>query len=289
MVGSRPGDRDAGAEHRYDQSGRSDVGERLPFADESVDGVFSGFVFRNLTSVDATLAEMERVLKPGKAAVVVDLTRPATLCCLGCIDWGPRLSCRWWACCSLGAPGEYWYLHRSLDSLPPPEEMYQGRGLVWKRFGEWASSASSTVPASANPTALLRRTASHMGQTPRRGHDPPSSRSCPRRRDDSDAAGGGRRLRSGNPTAPGNRHLGLLPSGPDPIHVVPPRGPGHQCHVSAADGCAPRRHANPQAGSSVPHEEGFGYRAPLVPHLARSQLRLPTADANRNADSWTRC
>jgi ubiquinone/menaquinone biosynthesis C-methylase UbiE len=29
-----------------------------------------------------------------------------------------------------GAPREYWYLHRSLDSLPQPEELYEGRSLV---------------------------------------------------------------------------------------------------------------------------------------------------------------
>jgi hypothetical protein len=35
-----------------------------------------------------------------------------------------------------GAPKEYWYLHRSLDSLPPPEVMLTGHGLeleeVWR-------------------------------------------------------------------------------------------------------------------------------------------------------------
>jgi hypothetical protein len=41
------------------------VGEALPFADESFDGVFSAYVFRNLTSVPDTLEEIERVLRPG--------------------------------------------------------------------------------------------------------------------------------------------------------------------------------------------------------------------------------
>jgi hypothetical protein len=28
------------------------------------------------------------------------------------------------------APKEYWYLHRSLDSLPSPELLFEGRGMV---------------------------------------------------------------------------------------------------------------------------------------------------------------
>ena len=51
-------------------------GEALPFEDESYDGVFSAFVFRNLDSIPQTLAEIHRVLKPGGVAVVVDLNRP---------------------------------------------------------------------------------------------------------------------------------------------------------------------------------------------------------------------
>jgi hypothetical protein len=28
------------------------------------------------------------------------------------------------------APGDYWYLHRSLDKLPPPEQLYADGPLV---------------------------------------------------------------------------------------------------------------------------------------------------------------
>jgi len=28
------------------------------------------------------------------------------------------------------APGEYWYLHKTLDKLPPPEVLFDGHGLV---------------------------------------------------------------------------------------------------------------------------------------------------------------
>ena len=112
------------------------VGEALPFRDESLDGVFSGFVFRNLSSVDTTLAELHRVLRPGSAVVVVDLTRPrnGTLRLLHRV--GTAIVLPLVGLVFAGAPGEYWYLHRSLDSLPPPETLFIGHGFdveqVWR-------------------------------------------------------------------------------------------------------------------------------------------------------------
>ena len=51
-------------------------GENLPFREASFDAVFSAFVFRNLDSVETTLEEIGRVLRPGGSAGVVGLTRP---------------------------------------------------------------------------------------------------------------------------------------------------------------------------------------------------------------------
>jgi demethylmenaquinone methyltransferase/2-methoxy-6-polyprenyl-1,4-benzoquinol methylase len=109
------------------------AGERLPFADGSFDGVFSAYVFRNLTSIPDTLAEIHRVLRPGGAAAVVDLARPETV-------WKRRIH-RIGTAAVLpaaglvaGAPREYWYLHRSLDALPPPEHLYAGGPLRFERL-----------------------------------------------------------------------------------------------------------------------------------------------------------
>jgi demethylmenaquinone methyltransferase/2-methoxy-6-polyprenyl-1,4-benzoquinol methylase len=112
------------------------VGEALPFRDESLDGAFSGFVFRNLDSVDATLAEIHRVLRPGSSAVVVDLTRPRNRVLRVLHRLGTAVLLPLVGLVFAGAPREYWYLHRSLDSLPPPETLFQGHGLeldqVWR-------------------------------------------------------------------------------------------------------------------------------------------------------------
>ncbi|MFP5331647.1 MAG: class I SAM-dependent methyltransferase [Acidimicrobiia bacterium] len=105
------------------------IGEALTFADESLDGIFSAYVFRNLTSVSKTLTEISRVLRPGGRAVVVDLGRPrgkaaATVHRLGSAVFLPL------AGLIARAPADYWYLHKSLDKLPPPELLYAAPGLV---------------------------------------------------------------------------------------------------------------------------------------------------------------
>lgn len=99
------------------------VGEHLPFVPETFDAVFSAYVVRNLDSLDDTLAEIHRVLRPGGRVGIVDLGRPpsttkARLHRLGSgivLPLVGRLA---------GARDEYVYLDESLDKLPPPEEMY---------------------------------------------------------------------------------------------------------------------------------------------------------------------
>jgi demethylmenaquinone methyltransferase/2-methoxy-6-polyprenyl-1,4-benzoquinol methylase len=99
-------------------------GERLPFADGWFDGVFSAYVVRNLDSIPDTMAEVARVLRPDGIAAIVDLGRPEG-------KWRRRLHRTGTAVvlplagATIGAVGEYRYLHRSLDSLPPPEVLYR--------------------------------------------------------------------------------------------------------------------------------------------------------------------
>jgi demethylmenaquinone methyltransferase/2-methoxy-6-polyprenyl-1,4-benzoquinol methylase len=108
-------------------------GERLPLSDSSVDGVFSAYVFRNLDSIATTLDEIARVLRPGGVAAIVDLGRPES-------RW-KRLLHRAGSAVVLPIVGffvggfrEYRYLHRSLDALPPPADIYADGPLQVERI-----------------------------------------------------------------------------------------------------------------------------------------------------------
>lgn len=50
--------------------------ENLPFEDESFEAVFAGFGVRNFENLEKGLSEMSRVLKPGKAAAILELSQP---------------------------------------------------------------------------------------------------------------------------------------------------------------------------------------------------------------------
>ncbi len=48
----------------------------LPFPDGCFDGLVNGFLLRNVADLDAALAELRRVLRPGAAAVCLEITWP---------------------------------------------------------------------------------------------------------------------------------------------------------------------------------------------------------------------
>ena len=108
-------------------------GENLPFGDGVFDGIWSAFVFRNLDSVRVALNEAARVLRPGGVLVVVDAGRPAgrfnrALHRMGTTVFSPVVGLL------AGAVREYWYLHRSMDKLPHPEEMFSDGPLRIKNL-----------------------------------------------------------------------------------------------------------------------------------------------------------
>jgi demethylmenaquinone methyltransferase/2-methoxy-6-polyprenyl-1,4-benzoquinol methylase len=111
------------------------VGERLPFRDAAFDAVFSAYVFRNLDSVPATLAEIARVLRPGGKAGIVDLSRPQGRAARRIHRLGTAVVLNLVGAAA-GARDEYRYLHRSLDALPAPQELFAEAPLrleqVWR-------------------------------------------------------------------------------------------------------------------------------------------------------------
>jgi demethylmenaquinone methyltransferase/2-methoxy-6-polyprenyl-1,4-benzoquinol methylase len=99
------------------------VGERLPFADGAFDAVFSAYVFRNLNSVELTVAEAARVLRPGGRLGVVGLGRPKAKAAAAVHRAGSTVVLPLVGTLA-GARQEYVYLNRSLDKLPPPEQLF---------------------------------------------------------------------------------------------------------------------------------------------------------------------
>jgi demethylmenaquinone methyltransferase/2-methoxy-6-polyprenyl-1,4-benzoquinol methylase len=55
---------------------RVGTGERMPFADASVDTVTIAFGIRNVTRIEAALAEVRRVLRPGGRFLCLEFSRP---------------------------------------------------------------------------------------------------------------------------------------------------------------------------------------------------------------------
>ena len=110
------------------------VGEHLPFPDGAFDAVFSAYVFRNLDSVEQTVGEAARVLRPGGRLGVVGLGRPRSRAAAAVHRAGSAVVLPVIGTLA-GAREEYIYLHRSLDKLPPPEVMYEATPL--RRVALW--------------------------------------------------------------------------------------------------------------------------------------------------------
>lgn len=94
----------------------------LPYGDGSFDAVTVGFGARNLADLDAGIAEMARVLKPGGRIVILEITRPqreplASFYGLWFDRVVPVLGN------VAGDPDAYSYLPESVRSFPPPDEL----------------------------------------------------------------------------------------------------------------------------------------------------------------------
>jgi demethylmenaquinone methyltransferase/2-methoxy-6-polyprenyl-1,4-benzoquinol methylase len=97
-------------------------GSALPLPDGAVDGVTCGFALRNFTDLQATFAELARVVRPGGRIALLEVaTPPNPVLRLGHgIYFGqvvPRIGA------ALSDGDAYRYLPRSVAYLPEPEQM----------------------------------------------------------------------------------------------------------------------------------------------------------------------
>ena len=97
---------------------------RLPFPDESVDGLTCGLALRNLVDLKGSLVEMARILRPGGRLALLEVAEPENRV----LRWGhgiyfgkvvPRIGGL------LSDADAYRYLPASVAYLPPPAELLQ--------------------------------------------------------------------------------------------------------------------------------------------------------------------
>ncbi len=94
----------------------------LPYGDESFDAVTVGFGARNLADLDAGLAEMGRVLRPGGRVVILEITRPRREPLASFYGfWFDRLVPLLGSIA--GDSDAYAYLPESVRSFPEPREL----------------------------------------------------------------------------------------------------------------------------------------------------------------------
>lgn len=70
--------RDVGADHADQLTRVCGDAEKLPFADNTADAYTIGFGIRNVTDMDAALAEARRVLRPGGRFICLEFSHPIT-------------------------------------------------------------------------------------------------------------------------------------------------------------------------------------------------------------------
>jgi len=120
---------------------------RLPVPDGRADGATCGFALRNLANVDAFLAELARVIRPGGRVAVLEVSEPDS----ALLRWGhgvyfgkvvPRIGGL------LSDRSAYRYLPRSAAYLPPAPELV-------RRFEDAGFPDTTRRPLGAGAAQLL--------------------------------------------------------------------------------------------------------------------------------------
>jgi demethylmenaquinone methyltransferase/2-methoxy-6-polyprenyl-1,4-benzoquinol methylase len=102
----------------------------LPYSDASFDAVTVGFGVRNLADLDAGVAEMARVLRPGGRLVILEITQPRRRPLSSFFSlWFDRVVPLLGRLA--GDPEAYSYLPESVRTFPPPE----GLAAIMDRAG----------------------------------------------------------------------------------------------------------------------------------------------------------
>ena len=111
--------------------------QHLPFGNESVSGVISGFLLRNVSDIDQTLGEHHRVLIPGGWAVSLDTTPPRRNLLRPFLEFHLHYVIPFLGKLIAGDAEAYRYLPSSTEGFLPVEslaERFEQAGLVGGSF-----------------------------------------------------------------------------------------------------------------------------------------------------------
>ena len=97
--------------------------EALPFPGDTFDIATIGFALRNVVSVEQTLREMQRVVRPGGKVVSLELTRPEKGLWQRFHDWYTRQVVPWVGGMLSGQRPAYVYLRESIATFMSPKEL----------------------------------------------------------------------------------------------------------------------------------------------------------------------
>jgi demethylmenaquinone methyltransferase/2-methoxy-6-polyprenyl-1,4-benzoquinol methylase len=95
----------------------------LPFPDSSLDLITIAFGYRNLANYRAGLVEMRRVLRPGGALAILELTQPPNHAFASVYNWYARHILPILGGVISGAPEAYRYLPESVRKFPDAPQL----------------------------------------------------------------------------------------------------------------------------------------------------------------------
>lgn len=136
----------------------------LPLADDSVAGAMVGFGVRNLSSIDAGLDELARVLQPGAPLVILEFTTPRVQPLRGIYLTYFRRVLPLIGRIVSRHDSAYSYLPASVLEFPQPAELAQRIARAGFTDVRWRTYSAGIVAAH-----IARRVASHESRVPGHG------------------------------------------------------------------------------------------------------------------------
>ena len=125
--------------------GRDRATEALPFADATFDAYTIAFGLRNVTDIDAALAEARRVLRPGGRFFCLEFSQVALPALAALYDRYSFSVLPWLGRIVAGDAESYRYLAESIRRFPPRQELLARMQAAGLERGRWRTLTGGVV------------------------------------------------------------------------------------------------------------------------------------------------